>query len=292
MFSKLLFVLLVVAYATEFKSEFYEDDYDIYDYQFAKPGEEKHPEIDEGFPEADQKEEVEKGEEIVRNEIEEEEKKNEKIIEGEIKEEKKENEIVGEKNDQMERKKMGEKKNEKKIEGEIKEEKKEIERNEIVGEKDDQMERKKTGEKKNEKKINVENDKKSDSVQKIQPFVLVIIFLTSAMFFVCMVCACANCFHCSKCQCCKDKIDEVGTEAKRKSINTMSETEREMLEGARQRAKLRRVRVEEERLSRGGKRGGRGRKSVRWADSETSFDSIDTQTKKNEVPYKPKTLGI
>ena len=254
MFSKLLFVLLVVAYATEFKSEFYEDDYDIYDYQFAKPGEEKHPEIDEGFPEADQKEEVEKGEEIVRNEIEEEEKKNEKIIEGEIKEEKKENEIVGEK--------------------------------------DDQMERKKTGEKKNEKKINVENDKKSDSVQKIQPFVLVIIFLTSAMFFVCMVCACANCFHCSKCQCCKDKIDEVGTEAKRKSINTMSETEREMLEGARQRAKLRRVRVEEERLSRGGKRGGRGRKSVRWADSETSFDSIDTQTKKNEVPYKPKTLGI
>ncbi len=71
-------MFLIVAYATEFKSEFnYEEDYDIYDYQFAKPGEEKHPEIDEGFPEADQKEEVEKGE-IVRNEIEEEEKKNEK----------------------------------------------------------------------------------------------------------------------------------------------------------------------------------------------------------------------
>ena len=247
MFSKLLFVFLIVAYATEFKSEFYEEDYDIYDYQFAKPGEEKHPEIDEGFPEADQKEEVEKGE-IVRNEIEEEEKKNEK-----------------------------------KIEVEIKEEKKEIERDEIVEEKDDQM-----GEKKNEKKIDVKNEKENVNVLKIQiqPFVLVVIFLTSAMFFVCMVCACVNCFKCSKCQCCKDKIDEVETEAKRKSINTMSEPEREMLEGARQRAKLRRVRVEEERL----RRGGRGRRGgVQWADS---LDSIDTQNKKKEVPYKPKTLGI
>ena len=248
MFSKLLFVFIIVAYATKFKSEFiYEEDYDIYDYQFAKPGEEKHPEIDEGFPEADQKEEVEKGE-IVRNEIEEEEKKNEK-----------------------------------KIEVEIKEEKKEIERDEIVEEKDDQM-----GEKKNEKKIDVKNEKENVNALKIQiqPFVLVVIFLTSAMFFVCMVCACVNCFKCSKCQCCKDKIDEVETEAKRKSINTMSEPEREMLEGARQRAKLRRVRVEEERL----RRGGRGRRGgVQWADS---LDSIDTQNKKKEVPYKPKTLGI
>ena len=92
MFSRILFVLVTVAYATQFsksdsqfsKSDYqYDYEYDIYDYQFAQTGEEQHPELAGGFPEAanemDQKEEIEKGE-IGRNEIEEEEKKNEKKI--------------------------------------------------------------------------------------------------------------------------------------------------------------------------------------------------------------------
>ncbi len=78
------------------------------------------------------------------------------------------------------------------------------------------------------------------------------------MFFVCILCVCAIC--CGKCQCCKNEAEEVRT--KRKPMSSLTEQEKEILERARQRAKLRRVRVEEERLRRGSRveRGGRGRR--------------------------------